>query len=191
VSGVAGSWSRITAFNSDQGQNLRRAKLCFLLQCIMTALASRQEFQTHKPRLAPAPQVLIKKECPAPNPFPQPHEFPLVCEKTQCIICIGNEQLPYKQRTRTFRRVSHMMDHVENLHLSKLRSMGSVERRASSREPRLKSLVLESLVGPRDLTLGNSVPYRNPNSALDSTFGYTFSYYSAPRESERLLRNRG
>jgi hypothetical protein len=25
-----------------------------------------------------------------------------------------------KQRTRAFRRVSHMMDHVENLHLSKL-----------------------------------------------------------------------
>jgi hypothetical protein len=49
---------------------------------LMTALASRQEFQTHKPRLAPAPQVLIKKECPAPDPFPQPHEFPLVCEKT-------------------------------------------------------------------------------------------------------------
>jgi hypothetical protein len=87
---------------------------------LMTALASRQEFQTHKPRLAPAPQVLIKKERPDPDPFPQPHEFPLVCEKTQCIICIGNEQLPYKQRTRAFRRVSHMMDHVENLHLSKL-----------------------------------------------------------------------
>jgi hypothetical protein len=44
----------------------------------MTALASRQEFQTHKPRLAPAPQVLIKKECPAPDPSPQPHEFPLI-----------------------------------------------------------------------------------------------------------------
>jgi hypothetical protein len=87
---------------------------------LMTALASRQEFQTHKPGLALAPQVLIKKECPDPSPFPQPHEFPLVCEKTQCIICIGNEQLPYKQRTRTFRCVSHMMDHVENLHLSKL-----------------------------------------------------------------------
>jgi hypothetical protein len=87
---------------------------------LMTALASRQEFQTHRPRLALAPQVLIKEEYPALNPFPQPHEFPLVCEKTQCIICIGNEQLPYKQRTRAFRRVSHMMDHVENLHLSKL-----------------------------------------------------------------------
>jgi hypothetical protein len=36
----------------------------------MTALASRQEFQTHKLRLALAPQVLIKKECPAPDPFP-------------------------------------------------------------------------------------------------------------------------
>jgi hypothetical protein len=86
---------------------------------LMIALASRQEFQTRKPRWAPPPQVLIKKECPDPDPFPQPHEFPLVCEKTQCIICIGNERLPYLERMRTFRRVSHMMDHVENLHLSK------------------------------------------------------------------------
>jgi hypothetical protein len=48
----------------------------------MIALTSRQEFQTRKVRLAPARQVLIKKECPDPNPFLQPHEFPLVCEKT-------------------------------------------------------------------------------------------------------------
>jgi hypothetical protein len=102
---------------------------------LMTALASRQEFQTHKPRLALAPQVLIKKECLDPEPFPQPPEFPLVCEKTQCIICIGNEQLPYKQRTRAFRRVSHMMDHVENVHLSKV----SAEQRIICHHPVCKA----------------------------------------------------
>jgi hypothetical protein len=85
---------------------------------LMVALASRQEFQARKPRFAAAPQVLVKKE-PDPEPFPQPHDFPLVCQKTQCIICIGNERLPYEERTRAIRRVSHMMDHVENLHLSK------------------------------------------------------------------------
>ncbi|PMD60550.1 uncharacterized protein K444DRAFT_528197, partial [Hyaloscypha bicolor E] len=47
-------------------------------------------------------------------------EFPVVCQKTQCIFCIGNERLPYEQRTRTFNRVSHMWDHVENVHLSKV-----------------------------------------------------------------------
>jgi hypothetical protein len=86
---------------------------------LMIALAARQEFQTRQPRLALAPQVLIKKEFPDLDPFLQPHQFPLVCEKTQCIVCIGDERLPYEQRTRTFPRVSHMMDHVENLHLSK------------------------------------------------------------------------
>jgi hypothetical protein len=45
---------------------------------LIIALASRQEFQARKPRFAPAPQVLIKKERD-PNPFPQPHDFPLVC----------------------------------------------------------------------------------------------------------------
>jgi len=82
----------------------------------MIALASRQEFQARKPRFAPVPQLLIKKELD-PDPFPQPHDFPLVCQKTQCIICIRNKQLLYKERTRTFRRVSHMRDHVEKLHL--------------------------------------------------------------------------
>ena len=38
-------------------------------------------------------------------------------EKTQCICCIGNEALSYEQRTRKFSRVSHMWDHVENIHL--------------------------------------------------------------------------
>jgi hypothetical protein len=85
---------------------------------LMIALASRQEFQTRKRYSAPAPQVLIKKE-PDPEPFPQPYVFPLVCQKTQCIFCIRNERLSYEERTRAFRRVSHMMDHVENLHLSK------------------------------------------------------------------------
>jgi len=84
----------------------------------MIALASRQEFQARKPRFALVPQVLIKKELD-PDPFPQPHDFPLVCQKTQCIICIGNERLSYEERTRTFPRVSHMMDHVEKLHLRK------------------------------------------------------------------------
>jgi hypothetical protein len=88
---------------------------------LMIALASRQEFQTRKPRSAPASKDLVKREspapAPAPAPFPPPDEFPVVCEKTQCIICIGNERLPYIERMRTFKRVSHMWDHVEDVHL--------------------------------------------------------------------------
>lgn len=48
---------------------------------------------------------------------PKIEEFPLVLGKTQCIYCVGNEQLPYADRMRTFKHVSHMMDHVENVHL--------------------------------------------------------------------------
>ena len=91
----------------------------------MTALASRQELQTRKPRSAPAHEVLIKKESPAPTPepFPQLDEFPLVLGKTQCIFCIGNERYTYNKRTRSFKRVSHMWDHVENLHLKYLEKL--------------------------------------------------------------------
>jgi hypothetical protein len=84
---------------------------------LMVALASRQEVQTRKPRLALILKDTDKKESPAPASSPSPDEFPVVCAKTQCIICIGNERLSYEQRTRTFRRVAHMWDHVENVHL--------------------------------------------------------------------------
>jgi hypothetical protein len=89
---------------------------------LMVALASRQEFQirTRKSRSVPASTGLLKKESPAPEPSQPPDEFPVVCKKTQCIICIGNERLPYEQRTRTFKRVSNMWDHVEDVHLSKV-----------------------------------------------------------------------
>ncbi|KAH6717379.1 FluG domain-containing protein [Leptodontidium sp. MPI-SDFR-AT-0119] len=89
---------------------------------LFVALASRQEFQTRtrKPRSVPAFKDLIKREYPAPKPSQPAIKFPVVCQKTQCIFCIGNERLPYEQRTRTFNRVSHMWDHVENVHLSKV-----------------------------------------------------------------------
>jgi hypothetical protein len=86
----------------------------------MIALASRQELQTRQPLAAPAYKDSLKEEPLALDPLPPPSKFPLVCEKTQCIFCIGNEQLSYEQRTRKFRRVSHMMDHVENLHLRRV-----------------------------------------------------------------------
>ena len=49
---------------------------------LMIALASRQEFQTRKPRSAPASKDLLKRESPTPDPFPLPDEFPVVCKKT-------------------------------------------------------------------------------------------------------------
>jgi hypothetical protein len=89
-----------------------------------TSLASRQEPQTHEPKSAPVCDDPIKKEPPSstpnPDPFPQLDEFPLILGKTQCIFCIGNERYTYDRRTRAFKRVSHMWDHVENVHLKHL-----------------------------------------------------------------------
>jgi hypothetical protein len=91
-----------------------------------TALASRQEPQTRKPKPASTFVDPVKKEpdissgSALPNPFPQLDDFPLILGKTQCIFCIGNERYTYDQRTRSFKRVSHMWDHVENLHLKYL-----------------------------------------------------------------------
>jgi hypothetical protein len=98
-----------------------RAIVCRKVSAInlMIALASRQELQTRQPRSAPAYKDSVKEETPALDfdPLPPSSKFPLVCEKTQCIVCIGNERLSYKQQMRTFRRVSHIMDHIENIHL--------------------------------------------------------------------------
>lgn len=115
---------------------------------LMIALASQQELQTRQPRSAPAYKDPVKKESPVPAPaldsFPPPSKFPLLCDKTQCIYCIGNERLPYEQRTRKFRRVSHMMDHVENLHLRGI----SADERTICHHPicKAKGLVLKNVM---------------------------------------------
>ncbi len=91
---------------------------------LQIALASRKELLTRQQRSAPAYKDPLKEESPVPapalDPFLPASKFPLVCEKTQCIFCIGNEALSYGQRTRKFRRVSHMWDHVENIHLRRV-----------------------------------------------------------------------
>jgi hypothetical protein len=51
-------------------------------------------------------------------------EIPLILGRTQCIFCVGEERLPYASRMRSFKRVSHMMDHVENVHLRHERDKG-------------------------------------------------------------------
>ena len=92
---------------------------------LQIALASRKELMTRQRRSTPACKDPLKEESPAPapaltsalDPSLPASKFPLICEKTQCIFCIGNEALSYEQRTRKFKRVSHMWDHVENIHL--------------------------------------------------------------------------
>lgn len=80
---------------------------------LLVALASQQE--TQKQRRARACGEHIKEESPRPDLSPTPME--ILCHKTQCIFCIGNERYSDEKRLRSFRRVSHMMDHVEDVHL--------------------------------------------------------------------------
>jgi hypothetical protein len=89
----------------------------------LIALASRRMCQTRQPRRPPANcKDPIKPECAslAAPTLPQLDQFPIVCEKTQCIVCLGDTRLSYKERTWKFSRVSHMMTHVENCHLGTL-----------------------------------------------------------------------
>ena len=59
-------------------QEIRARKI--LAVDLMTALSSRQELQTHKPRSTRASLPALKSHTPSPPP--QPPEFPVVCEKT-------------------------------------------------------------------------------------------------------------
>ncbi|KAH6725062.1 hypothetical protein BKA61DRAFT_463248, partial [Leptodontidium sp. MPI-SDFR-AT-0119] len=89
------------------------------------ALASRKEPMTRQRRPSSTYKGPLKRLSPICPPVPTPaldslppaSKFSLVFEKTQCIFCISNEALSYGQRTRKFRRPSHMWDHVENIHL--------------------------------------------------------------------------
>lgn len=92
-------------------QEIRTRKI--LAVNLITALSSRQELQTQKSRLTRASLSALKQH----SPPPQLPNFPVVCQKTQYIFCLRNKQLSYKQRTFTFSRVSHIIDHVERVHL--------------------------------------------------------------------------
>ncbi|KAL2360741.1 hypothetical protein RJZ56_006378 [Blastomyces dermatitidis] len=43
--------------------------------------------------------------------------FPIVCPATQCLFCLGNNQLAYDTRTYSFSRTDHLQRHVRDTHL--------------------------------------------------------------------------
>lgn len=104
-------------------------------------LASRREIRQRQQSLSPS-HGERREVSPDRKPAPQAKEVPLILEKTQCIYCVGDEQLPYTDRIRTFSRVSHMMDHVERVHLRHEPTRG----RLICRHPKCKDVGdLESL----------------------------------------------
>jgi hypothetical protein len=86
----------------------------------MVALSRRQEVQCREPRLSKLSSGSPHEGSPVPKEESPIHDaFPLVCEKTQCIFCIGDDRKSYDLRTRTFSKPDKMMDHVES-HLDKV-----------------------------------------------------------------------
>jgi Tfp pilus assembly protein PilO len=86
----------------------------------MVALASQRELRRPilKKDNEDRPNIPAREEEDTASPstgFQQ--SVPLILDKTQCIYCIGDERLSHVDRTRKFSRVSHMMTHVENVHL--------------------------------------------------------------------------
>jgi hypothetical protein len=83
---------------------------------LLVRLASRREVRPLRPSRV---KITSSRESSPDNEHSslKTEEVPLVLGRTQCIYCVGDGRLPYRYRMRTFKRVSHMMDHVEKVYL--------------------------------------------------------------------------
>src|SRR2546421_12387818 len=52
---------------------------------------------------------------------PELEVFPIECQSSQCLFCMGNEALPYFQRIFRWSRPTKMRYHVENVHIKFIR----------------------------------------------------------------------
>lgn len=96
---------------------------------LIIALCSRREDQRPKQRPSKVSQALIKEESSNVEPIP------LVCAKTQCPICIGDERLTFKEQTFSYSCAQDMTRHVERAHLKGRPS----DQRIDCRHPVCKS----------------------------------------------------
>ncbi|KAG4430257.1 hypothetical protein IFR05_014253 [Cadophora sp. M221] len=90
----------------------RRIETAELMQalCGCREVASRYRLPVAQPS-----RTFFKEESPEVGPLAP--IFPLVCGKTQCLFCIGDESRSYEERVGSYCRPSKMMDHVERDHL--------------------------------------------------------------------------
>lgn len=95
-----------------QPKAIIRRRICAI--DLMVALSARKEAQCRKR------YNTHTKDCrdlsPSKQQPPLEEPFPIICKKTQCIICIGDNRFPYEHRTRTYATTHKMMNHV-NSHL--------------------------------------------------------------------------
>ncbi|KAK6609654.1 FluG domain-containing protein [Botrytis cinerea] len=100
-----------TRFGSTKPQDA--VKLRIQAADLMLALCGCREIPQRYMRRAELPaQPIIEKDLSETDPF-----FPLVCGKSQCPFCIGDETRSYEQRIGSFCRPAKMMEHVERVHL--------------------------------------------------------------------------
>ena len=93
----------------------RRIQTADLMQALC---GCREVASRYRLRVAPVAlplRAIFKEESPEVGPLAP--VFPLVCGKTQCLFCIGDESKSYEQRMGSFCRPAKMMDHVERIHL--------------------------------------------------------------------------
>jgi hypothetical protein len=86
---------------------------------LMVALCCQREDQRPKLRSIIIHPEPVKEESPGPE-LSDLEPFPMLCKKTQCPICIGDERMTYERRTFSYSRPSKLMDHVESAHLRKI-----------------------------------------------------------------------
>jgi len=55
----------------------------------------------------------------------QDYDFPMKCHKLQCLFCIGDRRLSFKDRTRLFCRERKLWDHTKN-HLEPIKHLSEV-----------------------------------------------------------------
>jgi len=83
---------------------------------LMKALCCcREVAPRYRRRAMPALPTSFKEESPEIDLLA--FDIPLVLGKTQCVFCVGDDALSYKQKMCSFCRPSKMMDHIERTHL--------------------------------------------------------------------------
>jgi hypothetical protein len=76
---------------------------------LMVALSCRQEKAVqHSNHSSRASSEFSEKQPSCEDPFP------LLCKRTQCIICVGDDRGTYEYRTRTYATPHKMMNHVDS-----------------------------------------------------------------------------
>ncbi|PGH15248.1 hypothetical protein AJ80_05601 [Polytolypa hystricis UAMH7299] len=80
--------------------------------CDWAALCDLQGIN-HKKNVLSCEPTIPKEE---PN-LVDADKFPLICPATQCLFCLGNDQLAYNARIYSFSRTEHLLRYMHDYHL--------------------------------------------------------------------------